>query len=603
MTDYNLFNGWDFAALLKRKPSEILNLMLEIAESSRHNPDHAYLVPYTSIPIEPPTNVEMKDFGWLYAGEESCRTNPLPSTFVVEYRIAELMPFDGLSWDGYVAAGSFAALVCQPNYDQSSKMPDRPGDIDIYPYCSHQKRGEMSIDDAAMISYTRFLDEMTDVIQNEGDDNHKLFMDCITKRNGSCTTIFANTNVQHPRWECALSRYQIIHRAHTSATSVIVGFDQMACKAFYDGSMVYFTLDAAICLYFGINPVDWRRESPSHLRRTDKYQRYGYKPIFPGLSLDLANRLVNEQESSGYYLPGCMLMARTVRHKKSGKAYTTTEAYLSFEPPAGMDNYLAHRAGDQNLTEYRIESALKFKRNYLNLENMPAVPFPREAEESDYSEETTAYMAQCYHVLSLTIREKYNLFSLYNDDAPNLIITQGKGIDVRRVLQKTMATRCSEFYFGTNRVREIQERMERLLVNGHSGVVSFKLLSKDNMKELTDLQEELHELFETRVTELEGLIEPQVLKLQEGVKFITSNPGCQFTASFKPIVRQRPEDYWGILYTSVQPSRLRQLKLTLLCIRKFHSPVMRKLDKNVMRLIFRELDKAYFLQFAKELVV
>ena len=596
MSQYNCFPAADFANLVKGHPKDILNLMLEIAESSRQHPDTAYVVPFSSIPTEPPPeHIKMKDFGWLYAGHQECRNIDLPKMDTVRERIADLMPFsDDLSWQGYVAAGSFAVLACQASEDRAGIDPNcKPGDVDFYPYCSHKDREDLSIQEAAMMSYRQFLDDMTDAVS--------IFSSTITRRNANCTTIVVEPNYMHPPSPNALIQYQMIHRAHTSATSVIVGFDQMACKAFYDGDMVYFTLDAALCLYFGINPVDWRRESPSHMRRVLKYQQYGYGPIFPGLSLDLLTAL-GKSNDKAYYLPGCLLMHRYYSVQSYAKKSIDfgserderhSEIYLEFES-YDVDCYVKYLSEPQNLGQHQMERAMVVKNNYLNLEQMPAVPFSKEAKESDYSAETTVYMAQCYHVLALTIREKYNLFSLYNDEAPNLIIDEGQGIDVRHTLEKTITGSSSDFYFGTDRVRKLQKKMTKLILTNHSHSISVRMVSRKQLEQLANLQQELREIFDARVKELEALVEPQVKKLQAGIEFITSNPGGQFTASFKPIIRKRPQDYWGVSYVPVEASRLRKLKLTLLCIRKYHSAAMKLLDSNIMKLIFEQLDMAYF---------
>lgn len=596
MSRYNIFPAEDFASLVTRDPKDILNLMLEISESSRQHPDSAYVIPFISIPTEPPQNVKVSDFGRLYAGPNKCRAQALPPMNVVNQRIVDLMPFkDIFSWKGYVTAGSFAALICQPlDSNGGCKMMCSPSDADFYPYCHYEDRRELSIQEAAMISYRQFLDDMTEAIESQTEDGVFIIKDFITKRNANCTTVTIDIEIPDFAINHALMDYQIIHRAHSSATSVIIGFDQMACKAFYDGDMVYFTLDAALCLYFGINPVDWRRESPSHLRRTYKYQEYGYAPIFPGLNLDLMTILCDSLELA-YYLPGCLLNGRHDGTKYGTNEYdkTTCEIHMSFQSD-NIDYYMRYLKNPKTLSPWELDRALAVKTNYLNFEQMPAIPFPKEAKESDYDPETTTYTAQCYHSLSMTIKEKYNLFSVYSDEAPNLIIDEAKGIDVRKTLFKVLVGYRSEFYFGTPRVRQLQNQMTKMILTNHAHSVGVRLLSTKKLTDLTAMQNELNLIFEARVKELEALVEPQTTKLQQGVTFITSNPGGQFTASFKPIIRQQPQDYWGSHYTAIDASPLRKLKLTLLCIRRFHNPIMRQLDSNIMKLIFKELDMAYF---------
>ena len=98
----------------------------------------------------------------------------------------------------------------------------------------------------------------------------------LTVRNVHCTSIFIED----------VSKIQIIHRAYKTPSEVVTGFDLMCCKAFFDGEDVYLTVDAAICIYFGINPVDWRRESPSHMQRILKYySKYDLVSYFSWLDI------------------------------------------------------------------------------------------------------------------------------------------------------------------------------------------------------------------------------------------------------------------------------------------------------------------------------
>tara|TARA_R110002072_G_scaffold45565_5_gene126833 strand:- start:12481 stop:14487 length:2007 start_codon:yes stop_codon:yes gene_type:complete len=74
---------------------------------------------------------------------------------------------------------------------------------------------------------------------------------------------------------------QLIHRAYKSPEQVVVGFDQAPSKVFYDGEDYYMTLDAALCFYFSVNPIDWRCMSPTHISRAIKYTIKGFNSITP----------------------------------------------------------------------------------------------------------------------------------------------------------------------------------------------------------------------------------------------------------------------------------------------------------------------------------
>jgi hypothetical protein len=138
----------------------------------------------------------------------------------------------------------------------------------------------------------------------------------------------------------------------------------------------------------------------------------------------------------------------------------------------------------------------------LNIKDVPAVPFSKEATESDYSGETTNSMAHAYHVLSMAIRDKFTLMSVYTEEAPNDIIDNANGIDVPSILKKLIVGRRSEFYFGTDRIYELQREMSQLVLTNHSRSIGVKLLNKKTLQQLTIMQEELKTIFDARVAEL-----------------------------------------------------------------------------------------------------
>jgi hypothetical protein len=565
MGDYNLLSAETFAALTQRDPKEILQLMLEISENSRFYPDRALLVPFTSIPVEPPSkDLRVADFGWLFAGHGNCRLQPLPTMDAVAKRIKRMLPIaDTLSWKGYAAAGSFAALLCQPitSTNDPAYTASYPGDIDFYPYCSIKDRSELSMEEAAMLSYVNFLDEMGTVAKSKYLTNTNVLKpfckSVTTKRSLNCTTITFEREYSYDGY-IYINKYQFIHRAQTSPVSAVVGFDLSSSKAFYDGKMVYFTLDAALCLYFGINPVDWRRESPSHMHRIEKYHRYNYTPIFVGLSSDLADEL---DAYTGYYLRGCQLKQHSHQivimfHGEELEDLVRIRGEIKLQPD--FNN------GSRNYGYYRC----------LNLEDVPDVPFSRHFMESDYGGYDNEDHSNDPQLLSMAIHKKYNLLYVYCDGDPINIISNVKDWSIRDALLKVIAGDSGPFFAGTNRIIQIDKEIKTYVIRQH-GVPALKA--------------ERQRIIDDRSQELETRIEPHLAALRTGVKFEVSKVGSQFSCSFKSIIRANPREYWGSRYSEIPVSRLWKVKLTLLCIRRYHNFALRQLDKHVMAIIFFHL--------------
>ena len=252
--------------------------------------------------------------------------------------------------------------------------------------------------DAILIRYINFLAEMDAIsISTYGNKLGHMLPICdsiFTKRSTNCTTITMELDSAFGASSYTLRDYQFIHRAYSSPTSVVVGFDLLGCKAFYDGKMVYFTLDAALCLYFGINPVDWRRESASHTHRIRKYHEYGYNPIFPALSLDLAKEL---NDRTGYYLPKCQLF-------KATNQYETIVVQFN---GVALEHLITGRQNPHLLQDEEwLLSNKQFNYTCLNFEDVPDVPFSSNFRESDYDGWKEGISSHNQHLLTSAVRKK-----------------------------------------------------------------------------------------------------------------------------------------------------------------------------------------------------
>src|SRR5579885_997550 len=548
---YNLLSKDEFGNLIKNDPKWIISYMMGIAEASRLYPDQALLVPYDIIPIESPTNVYLKDFGWLFATENgTCRNNPAPTWD----KIVELIPpyLKDFSFNGYILAGGSIMSIIKGRGGRISTY-----DYDFYPVYDRNKEG--SIQDKAMEIMIKFLKESEEIIKKiEGYGGYEIDY----RRNESCTTI----------WHSGLPEIQFIHRAYPSASSVVTGFDLMACKTFYDGKMVYFTVDAALCLYFGINPVDWRRESPSHLRRIKKYEDKGFIPIFPGLSLDLFVNSNGYKKSAGYCISGGWLKTRDRRQ----------ESYVSimFSDPYSVD--IINEEGRSIYERYSNKSS----------------DYEPDASWTNIDEELVYKYTSVVGIIRGDLRKIYLFAKNYLD-----ILNNPETVDIEYILKKVLGGSYSNFYFGNDEIENLNLELHRLLFRRHGGEVpKMKMLTKEEKIKEKNIRRQIKAIFKARLEELNTKAEELYVSLQQ-VKFITSNPGSQFTCAFNPIFRQKPEDYWGSHYVPVRAESLMPIKLTLLCIRKLRSKecyYLAKVPIDVIRIIFYHLYNYHYRHLASK---
>lgn len=524
----NLMLAEEFASLVKRDPKEILRYMMEIAQASREFPDKALIIPYNFIPREAPQNVYLRDFGRLFSGVHvECRLEELPPVEEVFNRLNEWFNIEGFTFDGYVLAGSAAVLAC------SSNNHCEPSDGDFYPYYDSKNLLKNSVRETILVSYRKFLEDVEQANNEE---------EITTFRNKNCTTVVIEYR----------KSMQIIHRAHTSARSTIVGFDQMACKAFFDGEMVYFTIDAALCLYFGINPVDWRRESPSHMARVLKYQRYEFVPIFPHLSFDFVTNTMKDKET--YNLP----------------------------------------SADSTNLQIRTHGTRDDKILYVDFST------PYKTTESDYDGEheieDIGRLGLWYHATCMLIKQKFDLFPVFSDK-PTEILDNAYFVPLEKVLNKVAAGRKCVFYFGDERTIQISNQIADSLVkvNGRSKQIRIVPLNKKTIDRVLELQNEYVKIVKERKEELEASIPDSCHALLTNIEFNISNPGAQFTASFKPIRRETPQDYWGPKCVEFECNTFYKIKFTLLCIRhRLKNSYFGLFGKDLMLLLFSHIYRTHF---------
>jgi hypothetical protein len=569
----------DFANLTAKDPPFLIQYMLEIAQASRECPDDALIIPYISISRECPEDIYLRDFGHLFSCENKiigcCRTEQLPLWEKILQRIYNWSPeMRYMSFEGYVCAGSFPALACSPS---SNLLDAIPHDADFYPYYDSNNLIKNNVHDSIMPSYMKFLSDLESFM----DKNEEKAM---IRRNESCTTICKY-------WYGHVHELQMIHR--------------MACKVFFDGEMIYFTIDAALCLYFGINPVDWRRESPTHLLRTAKYGKYNYAPIYPGLPFSLANELIDKHQK-----------AKKIIHISSEKVYESDDDDdISGEIKDDTDDLeesipYYDLPGNVSLvpsvsTLFKNNTEIPFDDRWFKLKLFWTEKSKKEQEKhiSDYDGEgnITEMLTHWYYAVSMIVLKKPIIFSVFSA-RPTDIILKPILPDIRRIIEKVAGGPKDVFYFNNIQTSEISRQLKNLSVSywSRNDEISCKIkcLSGEQLQKYLSLQQEYLKLIEDRITELEGTILPEQKKLLNTIDFKISNPGAQFTSSFRPVRREKPEDYWGPAYVPFDYTRFQRMKFTLLLIRRFGDHPIKRLDIFVIKLLFRHLYLAHFIDLA-----
>jgi hypothetical protein len=605
---YNLMSKEAFENLTKADPKFILNYMMDFAESSRQYPSNTLLVPYTHIPREPPAGRYVREFGCVFTDFPNTRKLKLLDWETMHARmISRIVGLKALSFRGYVMAGSAVVVFAGDSPSFS------PADADFYPVYDVKagKAQGLSVQEQATSSFSNFLNDLQVLFDTHEKDvknggprpdgenkydiernvyRHKWDVKC--RRNKYCATVVVG------QWR--IESRQFVFRAHPSAASVVAGFDLMACKAFYDGEMAYFTVDAALCLYFGINPVDWRRESPSHLSRVLKYLNYGFSPIFPGLSFDVYDKMTGYEKDLD---------------RGSLGEYTINKGYIGF-----IVNKI--RKWDRTLADCRLFVRNREHPFYRVVPDHPINPedgYVKDyadgnvrVEDSDYDADTAGIVQSIYdpfEYLSVAGLVKGDLRKIHVfADRPVDLLHRDKtrSTDIRHILRKCQGGSFTRFYFPEmgDRILEIQTELSRLLVaQNPNHQIRHRLLSDADRLREQDLRAELEEIVDARIIELEER-EQFLCDTQDLYKIVfeVSNPGGQFTGSFQPIVRSSPKESFGSLCMWDRKPAFYYAKLEILKIRKFGRtrgcPYFAVLPLDLIKIIFEYLYDAHYRDFA-----
>lgn len=491
--------------------------------------------------------------------------------------MTELIPnVDTMSFDGYVIAGG-AAL----NTVVGFRGYPRP-DADFYPlYANTALTDQATRHNLIMVSYNRWLHDCEKLCEK---NSSKV---TIVSRGEHATTI----KVQHAKLsnqnniissdDNRISSYQMIHRAYQSPEEVVVGFDQPCCKAFFDGTETYLTLDCALCVRYNINPVDWRCESPTHIKRALKYDGRCFRwvvPLFP-----LTPELPDNSGSRFRFAGGIITMTKEkvklleqryreidVNNPNEFPITNHSSAYQSDYEPRFIDQII--RDGYELPTEEHPDIG----RQQTSFDNLRAAA-------TDHPTYFVAY--------SLTIA----------DFLENKFVVD----DYRLMIERQ---EYRQYFLHRKRMMEIADEVNKIqarMTQEYKGRRGRKNKCMDGPKphrfQVDQIYRYLELCREARTLSADYTYKVMtnsevMLERRKTVNFLFDNPGTQITASFNPVKRTSHADYWGknaavIAYPRIAWDQLRALRALM------NRRVIVFVPRDVMKMIREELFMAYVAGF------
>ena len=381
--------------------------------------------------------------------------------------------------------------------------------------------------------------------------------------------------------------YQFILRIYPSLDTIIGGFDLGSCMLAFDGENTYATYLGAWSIYKGCNIVDTTRRSLSFDRRLVKYADMGFGIVMPGLPLKLTKDVTPKEEIAKYNALRTFL-------KQNNMCINTDSFRGEYN---GLRNVIEIKSKrveieDVVVTEYSIR-----KKNNEFLSRLTSISEKMLKQHSDYEyyyyndlEKTTGTMLRCNNLSGVIAYLKIDEGTKCEQDEidkfldnPRITIPDVKtfqeylvdyGLKHKKMLNEHRNTK-----------KEISLFAEYVLEYRKKCKTCCKKKKKEakirSTSELLSFLEKTSLILHQRMVDNAFTCEENL----KGLKFITKNPGRQWTSSINPVM-ENPRQYYKEHYVPFTVGLDPSVETTLRCMRKCGS-VWSMLPKDIFHLILR----------------
>ncbi len=329
-------------------------------------------------------------------------------------------------------------------------------------------------------------------------------------------------------------KFQFIHRIYGSIDQVIGGFDLANSAIAYDGNDIYVTPLACFSICCDVEIVNVSRRSTSYEHRLRKYAGvYGLRLIFPGTNL---GKIVEND-------PKTLL---------KGSSYS-----LSYFRMMNMGN-------QRFCTNYGFA---KLNKKYVI-----------EKWVSDYEDSATYFNEKEIGVgnLKLAARGKIDAIHTYARESSDLMKVNVVGL---------------EYLFN------IDEMIKKFTNMSKSAVTTWfpgdldricVAIAKNDRETLFEICTKITVIIRSNFTKAEE-------KLKE-IRWITKNPGRQWTSSNNPIIDKASEWYGEENYVPFYIGVPSEITITLLCMWKRKKCVWKIINRDIFKLIMSYIEYNYAVE-------
>jgi len=498
----NLVSADVFLSITEWPRKKILEFMLGLAAYNRRDSTNIPLIKMSDIPSRMPTKNYMREFGCLFSGGgfirskcQNTRKNFLSSNSIIQH----------LDYANFIIAGEAICRFAKGSYISEEEK------IDMYQIGNNET---FDLD---------AYDNLLSTIDNNVAHASKKFK--CARRTVNYTDVYIHAGP--PLF------IRIHHMTHQIAKDVLNTIDMMPCRCFYDGKETYFSLDGALALFFGINPIDWTRYSNEYAKQL----RHSYLGVslFPGLSFSLVNYMVAKEKK--YELPFATLEVVSQDDDSKKVTFTLKSCFK-------LITFKTHNS----------PAAVKSNNMRRNFECL----------KKGQSDEIATCTKKINKIRSVNLRS----------------------VDVKFFLDRLTKPGELDKYFGSNAYRVMLEKAKTL--------TEEIPMDEEKAKIFLELNTQLREMFASTEKRYIKQLKPSFKQLKEFKTRVPAVYSLETKFYISPDGYDDMESFWGEQFMAHNSVLNVDAKIQLMLIRKHRERhFFKKCPKGVFHLIFYWLDVAY----------
>lgn len=499
-----------------------------------------------------------------------------------------------VKFQGHIVAcgGSVAKSLTQCFYGNEE-------DIDIFFY------------DIDVGNATKLRSEIIQFLVNKWQNTNNQKLEITVLRNEFVTTLYVIDRYKNDY--SIIYSYQLIHRIYPSISSIIGGFDLNVCMVAYDGNEIYATPFGAWGIKNHTVIIDTKRRSTSFEHRLCKYYNYGFNILFPGITREIIDDLIinpckSLTKNEGEFLDELLNLARQNGFKINDLSLSKIRCpdkliFLDQQKKENVlpfinindgnndfrrDEYSEYEAYDEikigilpynikNIENRHINKISDYSHNNVHLKFLPDINATRLRLDNLNSVVSILKIDNETNISSTLENDTNNPDLKFTDDEIEKFIERA---EYARNFYGSEYSKSEDIYEDEYYIYKDTVRLTRCF-----GKLSLEVAKIRNTNEYDNYINLMIEKMKTNAKICKENL--------TGIKWITKNPGRQWTSSINPIISD-PREWYGKHYIPVLTGIPAEIET---CLRLIYLPktesVWIMLPKDIFDLLLLYVMKAY----------